>query len=221
MGHDIPLDRWGRWLRPGLAVTHNSEVSDDASDGRPWPIDPARLPSDHDPRPFPELGGLDDVTRTLSGFAGSTNGEARHGIDDPVTDDDRTRYGVLLDHAAERGLLTVAEYEVRIGELAEATTIDEMRRIVTELPAFTPMAPTSTPSRSRSRRAAPVLAPDALLMTTGTRRRNSSWVVLALVVAVMVALLIAFTIYAEHLSKSHTAAPTAVAAVRTVSAPHL
>lgn len=208
-------------MRPGLAVTHNSEVNDDASDGRPWPIDPARPPSDHDPRPFPELGGLDDVTRTLSGFAGSTNGEERHGIDDPVTDDDRTRYGVLLDHAAERGLLTVAEYEVRIGELAEATTIDEMRRIVTELPAFAPSAPTSTPSRSRSRRSAPLLTPDALLMTTGTRRRNSSWVVLALVVAVMVALLIAFTIYAEHLSKSHTAAPPGVAAVRTVSAPRL
>jgi hypothetical protein len=35
----------------------------------------------------------------------------------------------------------------------------------------------------------------------------------------MVALLIAFTVYAEHLSKSHTAAPSGVAAVRTVSAP--
>lgn len=198
-------------------------MSDDASDGRPWPIDPTRPPSDHDPRPLPELGGLDDVTRTLSGFAGSTNGEERHGIDDPVTDDDRTRYGVLLDHAAERGLLTVGEYEVRIGELAEATTIDEMRRIVTELPAFAPPVPTSTtsPSPSRSRRSAPVLAPDALLMTAGTRRRNSSWVVLAVLVAVIVALLIAFTIYAEHLTKSHTAAPPGVAAARTVSAPRL
>jgi hypothetical protein len=205
-----------------VAVTHNSEVSDDASDGRPWPIDPARTPSDHEPRPFPELGGLDDVTRMLSGFAGSTNGEERHGIDDPVTDDDRTRYGVLLDHAAERGLLTVAEYEVRIGELAEATTIDEMRRIVTELPAFAPPAPTSTPVRSRSRRSAPVLASDAMLMTAGTRRRNSSWVVLALVVAVVVvALLIAFTVYAEHLAKSHTAAPAGPAAALTVSAPRL
>jgi hypothetical protein len=168
---------------------------------------------------LPELGGLDDVTRTLSGFAGSTNGEERHGIDDPVTDDDRTRYGVLLDHAAERGLLTVAEYEVRIGELAEAITIDEMRRIVTELPAFAPSAPTSTPARAR--RSGPVLATDAMLMTAGTRRRNSSWVMLALVVAVVVALLIVFTIYAQHLVKSHTAAPPGTAAVRTVSAPRL
>jgi hypothetical protein len=211
MSHDIPPDRRARWLRQWVAVTHNSEVSDDACDGRPWPVDPVRTPSDHDPRPLPEFGGLDDVTRTLSGFAGSTNGEERHGIDDPVTDDDRTRYGVLLDHAAERGLLTVAEYEVRLGELAEATSIDEMRRIVTELPAFAPPAPASTPARSR--RTAPVLASDAMLMTAGTRRRNSSWVVLALVVAVVVALLIAFTIYAEHLAKSHTAAPASTAAV--------
>ena len=65
--------------------------------------------SDHDPRPCPSSVGLDDVTRTLSGFAGSTNGEERHGIDDPVTDDDRTRYGFLLDHAAEHGLLTMAD----------------------------------------------------------------------------------------------------------------
>ena len=37
-----------------------------------------------------------------------------------VTDEDRNRYGVLLDHAAERGLLSPAEYQVRLAELAEA-----------------------------------------------------------------------------------------------------
>ena len=53
-----------------------------------------------------------------------------------MTDEDRNRFGILLDHASERGLLTPLEYEFRLSELAEATSMDELRRIVTELPAF-------------------------------------------------------------------------------------
>src|SRR5271165_2674616 len=53
-----------------------------------------------------------------------------------VTDGDRNRYGVLLDHAAERGLLSPAEYQIRLAELAEASSVEQLHRIVTEIPAF-------------------------------------------------------------------------------------
>jgi len=56
----------------------------------------------------------------------------------PVTDDDRHRYGRLLDSAHERGLLGERDYELRLGELAAAASIGELNRIVTELPVFTP-----------------------------------------------------------------------------------
>ena len=56
------------------------------------------------PRPVPDL------------TVGSVPGE--------VSDEERNRYGVLLDHAAERGLLTAAEYQVRLAELADATSIE-------------------------------------------------------------------------------------------------
>ena len=65
----------------------------------------------------------------------------------PVTDEDRTTFGLLFDRAAERGLLTQSEYQLRLGELAEATSRDEMRRIVTELPVFV-----TPPPMARSRR---------------------------------------------------------------------
>ena len=53
-----------------------------------------------------------------------------------ITDEERTRYGLLLDSAAERGLLDPADYEIRLRELAEATTTAQMTDIVAELPAF-------------------------------------------------------------------------------------
>ena len=53
-----------------------------------------------------------------------------------VTDEDRNRYGVLLDHAAERGLLSPGDYQARLSEVASATSLDELKRIVTELPVF-------------------------------------------------------------------------------------
>ncbi len=67
----------------------------------------------------------------------------------PVTDHDRTVYGDLLDRAAERGLLSEHDYQIRLGELAEATTVDQMQRIVTELPAFTPTPAASAHPLSR------------------------------------------------------------------------
>ena len=61
-----------------------------------------------------------------------------------VTDDDRNRYGRLLDRAAERGLLGPHDYEIRLRDLASASTIDQMNQIVTELPAFASVPPTAS-----------------------------------------------------------------------------
>jgi hypothetical protein len=175
----------------GLA--HNSTVTDDATDGRPWPIDPAA----HDPVPIPELGGTDDVTTGLAGFVSPRKGSAPAVAAEPtpVSDEDRTRFGVLLDHAAERGLLSSYDYELRLGELADATSIEQMREIVTQLPAFT-----STPtSARRSVRATGTSTAPA----TGERRRANPWLLLGMLVVVIVAALVFFSIYAEHVVGHH------------------
>jgi hypothetical protein len=190
-------------------------VTDDATDGRPWPIDPVGSEPDPEAVPVPDLPGLEDLTTVLAEFAASTNrsasaalhlgppagevaGPAAEGATE-VTDDDRNRFGKLLDHAAERGLLSVPEYELRLGELAAATSIDQMREIVTDLPVFTPLAATTAP---RSRWSGPGVAGSAL----GGRRRRNPWVMLGLSVVVIVALLVFFLIYAEHVVHGHNPA---------------
>ena len=144
-------------LRCRLPWPTISGVTDDATDGRPWPIDP--LGSE------PDRGGAGSrpgqrgrSVQVLADFVASANrriGRPRPsgaattspGRPEARDDEDRNRFGTLLDHADERGLLSVSEYEIRLGELAAATSIDEMREIVTELPAFTPMP--SMPARSK------------------------------------------------------------------------
>lgn len=137
-----------------------------------------------------------------------------------MDDDDRNVYGVLLDRAAERGLLSQSDYEVRLGELAAATSVEQMRRIVTDLPAFG--APPPAPSAHRSKRATPTVAPDMALVTVGGRRRSSPWVLLAILVVVVLASLAFFSIYAEHLVHNHDVGlVSTTAVVRMLSAPRL
>ncbi len=114
-----------------------------------------------------------------------------------VTDEERTRYGLLLDRAAERGLLDPAEYQVRLGELAEATSTARMLEIVTELPAFSLPAPTAarTPRSVRTKPAAPG--------TGGQRRRGTVWVVLVVVVVIAVVSLVVLALSVERLSRTH------------------
>jgi hypothetical protein len=57
------------------------------------------------------------------------------------TDDDRQRYGRLLDSARERGLIDDDEYSHRLTELGEADSIEELTRIVSELPVLGSSAP--------------------------------------------------------------------------------
>jgi hypothetical protein len=135
-----------------------------------------------------------------------------------VTDEDRNRFGVLLDHAAERGLLSPADYQVRLAELAEADSIEELQRIVTELPAFGATPGTSAPSPQPSPQ--PVAVPggppapelDAALWASLTpatprRGRGNPWLVLLVVVAILVVALAGLALVASHVI--HTHAPAA------------
>jgi hypothetical protein len=134
----------------------------------------------------------------------------------PVTDEDRDRYGRLLDRAAERGLIGPADYRDRLRDLAEATTIEELTRIVSELPAFS-VPPAATRSGPLGRRHA--LGPGSVGLSRGLERRPNPWVLLAIVVVVMAASLVLLAVFVEHLAHIHrTGLPTGPAAVQTVSA---
>jgi hypothetical protein len=129
-----------------------------------------------------------------------------------VTDEERNRYGVLLDRAAERGLLSQHEYELRLGDLAAATTTEQMKEIVTELPIFT--APKGgRPSPGGSGR-----APLGAAGSPGSgHRRSSPWLVLLILVVVVVAALAFLAVYAHHMV-GHGAGSSAPAVVlRSVS----
>jgi len=145
-----------------------------------------------------------------------------------VSDEERNRYGVLLDHAAERGLLSPAEYQARLGDLAEASSVEELQRIVTELPAFGATGATGTsrsgapwspgPAGTVGTRGAPdPAALDSALwanLTPARRRRGSGnpWMILAIVVVVFLVALVALAVVAAHVSHTHHTASAGPAA---------
>jgi len=139
-----------------------------------------------------------------------------------VTDEDRNRYGILLDHAAERGLLSSADYRLRLTQLAEATSIEELQRIVTELPAFGGVAsPKAVPVASAGDLAlaggqpgrslgppvltgTPAAELDAALwasLTPPNSRRSSGnpWTILAVVVVILLVAMVGLALVAAHL----------------------
>ncbi len=125
-----------------------------------------------------------------------------------VTDEDRTRYGVLLDRAAEHGLLAPYDYEIRLRDLASATTVDQMNHIVTELPAFTATASARPPRKSM--RANPPVEPDRPLgAPTGGRRSRNPWLMLAILVIIAVVSLVLLAAYAQHMVRSHNSGMSA------------
>ena len=138
-----------------------------------------------------------------------------------VTDEDRNRYGVLLDHAAERGLLSPSAYQFRLAELAEATSVEQLQRIVTELPAFeeaahraadptTSPGPKAVPGGSLSRSPGPAALPgtptpelDAALwasLTPASARQGhgNPWIILAVVVAILLVAMVGLALVAAH-----------------------
>jgi hypothetical protein len=131
-----------------------------------------------------------------------------------VTDEDRNRYGVLLDHAAERGLLSPTEYRLRLADLAEATSIDECRRIVTELPIFDRVNAQTTASAVPSGLPPGVSATgsglDSALWAGLTpakvrRGRGSPWLILVAVLVLLVMAMVALGLIAAHFAHAHTA----------------
>jgi hypothetical protein len=50
------------------------------------------------------------------------------------SDEDRQRYGRLLDNAYSRGQIDEGEYAVRLNELVEATSIPQMKQIAEVIP---------------------------------------------------------------------------------------
>ena len=142
-----------------------------------------------------------------------------------VTDEDRNRFGVLLDHAAERGLLSPAEYQCRLAELAGAASVDELQRIVTELPAFGGVVasgqmpgpspgPSPGPKLPGTAPGTPAPEIDAALWANLTpavdrRRWGNPWVVLAVLVVVLAAALVGLALVAAHVAhtQTHAASP--------------
>ncbi|HVC67290.1 MAG TPA: DUF1707 domain-containing protein [Acidimicrobiales bacterium] len=154
------------------------------------------------PRPVPELA-----------TGSAVPGAAVPGVPPPVvTDEERNRYGVLLDHAAERGLLSAAEYRSRLAELADAVSVDELRRIVTELPAFGGPAGRAVPPGPDP------AAVDAALwanLTPAAERRGpgNGWVALALLVAVLVVAMVALALIVSHVAHNRHAGAAGTVAV--------
>jgi hypothetical protein len=204
-------------------VVHNWPVTDETEHGR-RPLDPPGLrPGVATAVPIPELMVVEHLADLTSAFA---DGEAS---DRAVGDDERTRYGLLLDRAAERGLLTPAEYQIRLRAVAEATSVDEMRTIVTELPVLEgPVVRSSKRARSNGRSLPPATAlpPGAAQPPAATPPapgalggRSSPWFVLVVVVVVLVLSMVFFAVYAEHLIHTHNSVAGAGQRVlRTVSA---
>jgi hypothetical protein len=140
--------------------------------------------------------------------------------DEVITDEVRTRYGLLLDRASERGLLEPTDYEVRLRALAEATTTEQMVDIVAELPAFTP-PPHRGPPAGR-RRAGPSVSGPRPGHPAPERRRMALWALLALLVIVAMASLVILALSVERLSKNRgSTGPPVPVATRPFSAPRL
>jgi hypothetical protein len=207
-------------------VAQNSDVIEDPAVGPPTGRLPAPVtapaPSAAGAVPIPEQPVtqpvvVEDVAGMLSAFGADGTGAT-------VDDEERTRYGVLLDRAAGRGLLTPAEYEVRLRELAAATTVEEMVALVTELPVLaTAVAPSGrvrpptggaglgrSPTAVGGPRVGPAPSPagfppfDAVSgLSHAAPRRSSPWFILAVVVVILVVAMVFFAVYAEHLVHVH------------------
>ena len=213
-------DRRG-WLRSRARWPTISVVNDNPHSGRPSAAGAAATPA-----AVPTtlvFDGVASLADSLLGPAAAPDapGAAVPTLDsertEAVSDDERNRYGLLLDRAAERGLLDPTEYEFRLRELAEATSVARMMEIVTELPVFATPPPTTGRSarlvRSTGR---------ATAEAVGQRRRATVWVVLAVLVVVVVAALVILTLSVERVARiHHSSQPPPPPAGRLVSGPRL
>ena len=191
-------------------MTHNPQVIDEPGDGR----------QRHEvagPGPIPEL----DVAGTAPLPSAGPQPKVPQPTDHqpPVTDDDRQLYGRLLDSAMESGLLGAYDYETRLSDLADASTIDEMKKIVTELPMFSASAPTAKPRKSSLFSTSPgsprsQTTPGSeysRIPGVATKGRSNPWTKLIILLVVVVVMFVALSIYAEHLVHNRHNSSSAVA----------
>jgi hypothetical protein len=180
-------------------MADNPQVVDDGLDG-------VQPDTGAGPRPIPELAEP----------AAAPVAPADHRPADPpseVTDEDRQTYGRLLDSAMERGLLSPYDYETRLGDLAVASTIDEMKTIVTELPMFTASTPAKARRPSLFSGSLPSDSADDLPLAVGraqarmsgvpTRGRANRWTKLIVLLIAVIVLFVALSVYAAHVANSH------------------
>jgi Domain of unknown function (DUF1707) len=195
--HSVPKDVVVAPVAVGRWMTHNSPVNDDQGDG-------FQPQSSVGPSPVPEFIGPASTPITGADTVAS------------VTDEDRQQYGRLLDSALERGLLGQYDYEIRLSELATAPTLDELKRIVTELPVFAPSDPMAR-SRTKTSPRGPgrtfVLSPPGVGAGAVAKRRSNPWTTLIIMVAVIIVAFVFLVVYAGHLVHGHNGASGAPAAV--------
>jgi len=193
-------------------MTHNSGVDEGtggaAADGEPGA-----------PAPVPELSPSPARSEVGPGEVPAASGLIRG--------TDREAYARLLDRAHARELLNPVEYQLRLAELADAGTVEEMKRIVTDLPALAgvngaaggngagPRSPTRSDRRSTGLAAWPGVAGYRVSRrragaTPGTR----PWTVLALVMVVVILVFALLVVYADRVvHESHTRSGSLPAAV--------
>ncbi len=169
------------------------------------------------PRPVPAAWPVPELGAPPPGAGPEAPGASDDPPGDPgngITDEDRNRYGVLLDRALDRGLLTPSDYQVRLAELAEATSIEQMHRIVTELPVFA-APPAKTQGGSRRQVRVPWGERPPGVAASGNPNRSGApaarsweqsgrWLVLAALVVVLVASLIVLALLAGHLTHTQS-----------------
>jgi hypothetical protein len=185
-------------VAPDPAMADNPQVVDDRGDG-------VQPDNGAGPLPIPELGepAPAPVDRPDHRPTGPPS---------EVTDEDRQTYGRLLDSAMERGLLSPYDYETRLGDLAVASTIDEMKAIVTELPIFTALTPGKArkPSLFPGSRASdsnadlPLVAGAQPRTGVSTRGRSNRWTKLIVLLIAVIVLFVALSIYAAHVANNHS-----------------
>jgi hypothetical protein len=176
-------------------------VTDDPALGLPLANDPTSSPvRKQSPLPVPDLAAFDSPVDS-----------------EVVSDEDRNRYGLLLDSAAQRGLLSPFDYEIRLRDLASATTIDQMNDIVTELPVFTATASATLPKRPRRLGLSPVSGHSPAAPGTHNHR-GRQWLMLAILVVAVIVSLVLLSIYSKHLIRNRNSGlPTPAEAAQPVS----
>ncbi len=192
-------------------MAHNSDVDERTGGATPGgqtgaPLPVPELPASHgrDDQPTPggrppgaRAGGAIDPTHPVQ--------PASLGASGLIDGADREAYARLLDRARARGLLSPTEHQLRLAELADAGSVAEMQRIVTDLPALNGVNASAPRSPVRSDRHSTGLAawPGAAGYRASRRRAAATpgsrpWTLLAVLIIVVVLVFALLVVYADR-----------------------